>query len=164
MNKYIKLFALLLLATALAAAGCARKSIETTPPVTQQPAPQKPAKVVKKPAVVEKPAPKVVKEPAIQETDIIEQDLGPFKPSNKGLAYIQVGAYADQVGAKAAMSRLIADGYKGSRFSKNETDGFFRVQAGVFPDRETAERALKKLRVIYPDSFILIEKTKKEAQ
>jgi len=162
MNNKLNILILLLLSGTLLTTGCVRKNIETEPPVKHTPAQSAKPAPIKKTVKVEKKFPK--NKPGKEDRELLERDLKKFQPAAHGLAYIQVGAFADRVGAKAVTSALIADGYKGSRFSKDEADGYFRVQAGVFPDRETAERALKKLRLDYPGSFIIMEPTKKEAQ
>lgn len=158
MKNRLNIFILILLAAALLPTGCARKPIDSAPPVKTEPA----AKTKDKATTTARKAPE--KEPPLHERDLTGEETGPLQFSNAGLVYIQVGAFADIKGAKDVMSKLIADGYKGSRFARSGEDGFYRVHAGVFPDRECAERALKKLRARYPDSFIFREKTKKETQ
>lgn len=172
MKILLNILIVFLLASTLLTTGCARKSIQTDP-TAQTPGKHKTVKkkssgLIEKTVDVESDTQQLPKDSQelakLEEHDLIEQDLGPFKPSDKGLVYIQVGAFSDHQGAQKALSGLMIDGYKGSRFAEDENDGFYRVQAGVFPDRECAERALKKLKMEYPDSFILIEKPKKETK
>lgn len=143
------LFTILLLAAGLILSGCARKTIVTEPPA-KRPAPTARPKPAKKPAV--KPAPK----PAPKLGNDTEQEGNPqLKAVEPGLLYIQVGAFSDEKGAAQVRDALLSQGYKGSRMAKDPDDGYYRVQAGVFPDMECAQRALKKLMKKHPESFIL---------
>lgn len=146
------IFFFILAAFMLMGAGCARKNINSTPPAKtaavkkKAPAPSKPAKVLEKniPAEPENAVP----------TEKRKNELQPLAVTGSGLLYIQVGAFADRLKAKGVLTDLISDGYKGSRLYEVNRDEFVRVQAGVFPDKETALRALKKLMGRFPESFI----------
>ncbi|WP_161598369.1 SPOR domain-containing protein [Pseudodesulfovibrio senegalensis] len=142
------LFAILLLAAGLILSGCARKTIVTEPPARRPAAPAKP-KPATKPA--KKPAPK----PAPEIDSGTPEDQLPLKAVEPGLLYIQVGAFSDERGASQVRDALLELGYKGSRMAKDPDDGYYRVQAGVFPDMECAQRALKKLMEKHPESFII---------
>lgn len=68
--------------------------------------------------------------------------------------FVQVGAFSDLENANGVLSRLIGEGYKGSKLSTTE-GGLFRVQAGAFADRAAAEEALHVLMSDFPKGFIL---------
>ncbi len=137
-----RIFTIALFAAALALSGCAHKTIVTQPPA------KRPVSATKK-----KPPKKVVAKPA--PTPKKEESTLPLKAVEPGLLYIQVGAFSDHHSAQEVRDALIAMGYKGSRMAKDPDDGYYRVQAGVFPDKECAQRALKKLMKKHPESFIL---------
>ncbi|MGE4292213.1 MAG: septal ring lytic transglycosylase RlpA family protein [Desulfovibrio sp.] len=72
-----------------------------------------------------------------------------------GSWYVQVGAFQDRENAKQVLAGLYTAGYGQSRISRNQDDGFYRVQAGSFASRLDAEAALEALKPQFPAGYVI---------
>jgi rare lipoprotein A len=104
----------------------------------------------------------------IETTELQEEALGDIdKPDEKSQEkvgsgnkfYIQVGSFTEKDKAEKVLANLIDCGHKEARIVRASVKGkeFYRVQAGVFPDNKTAEKAKQRLQKEYPESFILTD-------
>ncbi|QJB55851.1 SPOR domain-containing protein [Pseudodesulfovibrio sp. zrk46] len=90
---------------------------------------------------------------AMQESVTEAQDA-PVPTPMAEMYYVQVGAFSDLENASNLLSKLIAEGYKGSKLS-DSGNGLYRVQAGAFTEEADAIKALMDLQGEYPNGFVL---------
>lgn len=93
-----------------------------------------------------------VEEKKVEESAVVAPETTPVAMGE--MFYIQVGAFSDMENANNVLSKLIGEGYKGSKLVDTGS-GLYRVQAGAFADQDAANEALSKLQNEYPKGFIL---------
>ena len=71
----------------------------------------------------------------------------------EGDFYIQVGAFANKNNARALVNMLARSGHRGRLFFGGNR--LWNVQAGPWPDSESARRMLKAFQPLYPHVFVV---------
>jgi len=135
--------------------GSAPMPAKPVPPATQAPEPaQAPAPP---PAPVQAPARPAPASPAKSAAELPKAEPAP-KPaaSVDGRVVLQIGAYANPDSAKAMMERARKAGVRAFTETVQTPAGpRTRVRVGPFTDRESAERARGKLKLVGIDSTVM---------
>ncbi len=153
MNKGTAL-AVCIVSVLILLAGC-KQNIHSTPPATGSAAAHKseaPARMVEQPQAADG-------QPGWSESDlVVDQDSSTAEyKSPESAYYVQVGAFTDEVAAMDTLALLLGREYSGSRVMKVLVNGreLYKVQAGAFEERRTADIELGRLRNTYPESFVI---------
>lgn len=131
-----------------------KENIHSTPPTAQKKTQRVRVPVNK----VEQPRAEP-QQPAWSESELEEEKAPPTGQYQlpESAFYVQVGAFGDEVAAMDTLARLLEREYTGSRVLKVLVNGreLYKVQAGAFEQRRTAEIELGRLRNTYPESFVI---------